>query len=86
MKSLKHGKNISQIEINTTALGIWLVVYDVEYFLSFNDYPWFLNAKISDLYQVELSHSTHLYWPNLDIDLDIDSLNNLEKYPLIFRE
>jgi len=26
----------------------------------------------------------HLHWPSLDIDLEIDSLKNLEKYPLVF--
>jgi hypothetical protein len=27
-------------------------------------------------------HGFHLYWPELDIDLEIDNLENPEKYPL----
>ena len=58
----------------------------MEYFLPYSEYPWFQNAKISELYHVELLHSTHLYWPELDIDLNLDLLKNPEKYPLIYRE
>jgi hypothetical protein len=29
-----------------------------------------------------LLHGYHLYWPELDVDLEIDDLENPEKYPL----
>jgi len=29
-----------------------------------------------------LLHGFHLYWPDLDVDLEIDNLENPEKYPL----
>ncbi len=85
MKSGKLGKTISLVEINISAFGVWLMVHDKEYFLSYKEYPWFSKAKISDVYNVELHHKKHLYWPTLDIDLDIDSLKNPEKYPFISR-
>jgi hypothetical protein len=84
MKSKKLGKNISKIEINTSPFGVWLLVADMEYFLSYADYPWFSQAKISELYNVELLHKSHLHWPDLDVDLDLDSLENPEKYPLVY--
>jgi len=31
-----------------------------------------------------LLHGYHLYWPELDVDLEIDNLENPEKYPLKF--
>ncbi|MBU1422042.1 MAG: DUF2442 domain-containing protein [Bacteroidetes bacterium] len=31
---------------------------------------------------VQLLHGYHLYWPELDIDLEIDNLENPEKYTL----
>jgi hypothetical protein len=34
---------------------------------------------------VQLLHKNHLYWPDLDVDLDIDSLEHPEDYPLVFR-
>ena len=86
MKSGKLGKNTSDIEIHTSSFGVWLLLHDVEYFLSYKDYPWFQEARVSDIYDVELLHKTHLHWPSLDVDLDLDSLKNPEKYPLIYRD
>ena len=85
MKSSKLGKSTSQVEVHTTPFGMWILVLDTEYFLAFKDYPWFESAKISDVYDVELLHDAHLHWPTLDVDLDLDSLKNPEKYPLIYR-
>ena len=84
MKSGKLGKNISKVEINISPLGMWLLVHNTEYFLPHKEYPWFKDAKISEIYNVELLHNMHLHWPVLDVDLDLDSLNNPEKYPLIY--
>ncbi|MCX7117725.1 MAG: DUF2442 domain-containing protein [Legionellales bacterium] len=83
MTSLKHGKLTSTIEIHTTPFGVWLLLNDGEYFLSYEQFPWFVDAKLSDIFCVELLHHHHLHWQNLDIDLDLDSLINIEKYPLI---
>ena len=85
MKSNKLGKNISEIEIHTSPFGMWLLVCDTEYFLSYKNYPWFKEAKISDIYNVKLLHGAHLHWPTLDIDLDLDALESPEKYPLTYR-
>ena len=86
MKSNKLGKSISAIEINSSNIGMWLLVHDTEYFLPYKDYPWFQDAKISDIYNVELLHDTHICWPMLDIDLDLDALENPEKYPLVYHK
>lgn len=86
MKSQQVGKNISEVELNITQNGIWLYVHDHEYFLSYDDYPFFQDAKIKDIYHIELLHQTHLYWPILDIDLSIDVLRNPEQFPLISKQ
>jgi len=31
---------------------------------------------------VRLMHQAHLYWPDLDVDLDIASLEHPKRYPL----
>ena len=82
MKLSRHGKNTSTIDIHTSSGGIWLLLNGTEYFLSFKAFPWFLDAKVSALYHVELLHKTHLYWPELDVDLHLESLTHIEKYPL----
>lgn len=82
MKSLKNGRNISVSLENVTAFGIWLFVKGKEYFLDYQTYPYFQRQTIEAIKNVRLSHGFHLYWPDLDIDLEIDNLENPEKYPL----
>ncbi len=85
MKSLKNGTTTSKIEItNISQHGFWLLLENKEYFLPFKKYPWFKNAKISDIINVKLSHGHHLYWPNLDVDLSTEILAAPDKYPLTY--
>jgi len=85
-KSKNLGKNISNhIEIqNISNQGIWILVHDKEYFMPFEEFPWFLQATIEQIYNVEFFHDHHLYWPKLDIDIDIECLKNPELFPLLF--
>ena len=88
MRSLKRGKSILANVENITPFGLWLWVKEREYFLSYRDYPYFKDQTLKTIQNVELLHDYHLYWPDLDIDLEIDNLENPEKYPLkskIFR-
>src|SRR3990170_5835971 len=82
MESLKHGKNILVSVENITPFGIWLFVKEKEYFLSYKDYPYFKDQTLKSIQNVQLLHGYHLYWPDLDVDLEIDNLENPEKYPL----
>ncbi|MBI2251997.1 MAG: DUF2442 domain-containing protein [Armatimonadetes bacterium] len=84
MKSLKHGKDILVSVENITPFGIWLFVKEKEYFLSYKDYPYFKNQTLNSIQNVQLLHGYHLYWPKLDVDLELDNLKNPEKYPLKF--
>ncbi|MBF0216349.1 MAG: DUF2442 domain-containing protein [Candidatus Omnitrophica bacterium] len=82
MRSLKNGKTISVSVENITPFGIWLYVKQREYFLSYEDYPYFREKPISAIQKVKLLHGFHLHWKDLDVDLEIDNLENPEKYPL----
>lgn len=44
---------------------------------------WFKKSPIGGLLNVTLPHSGHLYWPELDIDLAVDSIEQPERYPLM---
>jgi hypothetical protein len=68
---------------NVSHDGFWLMVVDKEFFLSFADFPWFRKATLEQLFEIEFSHGQHLYWPKLDIDLDLDRIQHPEKYPLV---
>ena len=65
--------------------GLWMLVQGREYFLPFAQYPWLRTASVSTLQRVELLHSHHLYWPDLDVDVAVESLEHPERYPLMFR-
>ena len=82
MKLLRHGKDISVSVENITPFGIWLLVKEKEYFLSYKDFPFFKDQTLNSIQNVQLLHGYHLYWPDLDIDLEIDNLENPEKYSL----
>jgi hypothetical protein len=79
------GKSTSKVDVlNISKNGIWLLADNTEYFLPYKDFPWFKEAKISEIYKVKLTHRHHLHWPDLDVDLELESLQNLEKYPLVY--
>jgi hypothetical protein len=82
--SKKPGKNTSDIiEIqNISNQGIWIFVQDKEYFIPFNKFPWFLKATIQQIYNLEFFHGNHLHWPDLDVDIELESLKSPDSYPL----
>ena len=85
MKSKSIGKNISGAEVSQiTPNGIWVLVNETEYFLPYERCGWFEDATVAQIHHVQLLHGFHLRWPDLDVDLDLDSLKNPEKYPLIY--
>ncbi|MBA3776666.1 MAG: DUF2442 domain-containing protein [Betaproteobacteria bacterium] len=85
MKSAAHGRATSRAEVsNVSTHGFWLIVDGRELFLSFAKFPWFEAAAIRDLSNVELYGTEHLFWPALDVDLSVDSIEHPERYPLVF--
>jgi hypothetical protein len=77
---------ISDVEVtNIDRHGLWLFVRGAEYFLPYKDYPWFKNAKVAHVLNVELHHKSHLYWPDLDVDLSVESLQKPEAFPLVYK-
>ena len=86
MKLKSCGKSTLAVDIvQISTHGIWLLAKETEYFLPYSEYPWFRNSKISQIHNVQLTGHGHLHWPELDIDLELDSLACPEKYPLIYR-
>ncbi|PIX16434.1 MAG: hypothetical protein COZ15_05185 [Elusimicrobia bacterium CG_4_10_14_3_um_filter_49_12_50_7] len=82
MKLSKNGKNISASVENISRFGVWLNVKGKEYFLDYTNYPYFKNQTAKSIKNVRLLHGFHLYWEDLDVDLEIDNLENPFKYPL----
>jgi len=86
MRSKQLGANTSDVEVtNISRHGLWLLVAGKEYFLPYQDYPWFKEARLGEILNIELLRGSHLHWPALDVDLCLESLDNPEAYPLIYR-
>ena len=82
--SLQRGKSSSGCEVvNISPFGIWLHVGQREYYLDHARYPWFKKAPVEDVLSVEMPYPEHIFWPKLDVDLHLDSIENPERYPLV---
>jgi hypothetical protein len=62
--------------------GFWLEMGEVRRFLAFTRHPWFRGARRADLKKVNRPSADHLYWPALDVDLSVESLDHPERFPL----
>ena len=83
MTSSQHGASASEVEVTQIdSRGIWLLVSGAEYFLPYEEYPWFRDARVGEILNVELLHGSHIHWPALDVDLSLDSLKDPAGYPL----
>ncbi len=86
MKSATHGKPTSVVEVtNVSKHGFWLMLGEHERFLPFEHFPWFRDVSIGQLCNVELPHPHHLYWPDLDVDVAVESIDHPERFPLVSR-
>ena len=83
MNSSAHGINTSGTEVtHVSSHGIWLLSSGQEHFLSYEDFPWFKEAPIGKVLNIEEVSPGHFHWPDLDIDLGLDTIEHPEKYPL----
>jgi len=62
MKSETLGASTLEAEVtHISKHGIWLLIQEKEYSLSFENLPWFKNASVSAIQKVELLNERHLY-------------------------
>ena len=77
------GTGTSTAEVtNISKHGFWLLLDDRELFLAFNHFPWFKRATVDAIVNLERPAPHHLRWPDLDVDLAVDSIEYPERYPL----
>jgi Protein of unknown function (DUF2442) len=63
--------------------GFWLLLGDEELSVPFAEFPWFKKATIEQLLDVQRPTLNHLYWPQLDVDLAVESLRDPSAFPLV---
>lgn len=87
MSSRKPGTSTSGIEVtDISPSGIWVLARDEKLFLPYEKFPWFERGSVEAILNVEEPTPGHYHWPDLDIDLGIESMRNPERFPLTFAD
>lgn len=63
--------------------GLWLLLGNEELLLPFDKFPWFKKATIQQIEEVQWPTPDRVYWPQLDVDLSVESIRNPETFPLV---
>jgi hypothetical protein len=85
-QSARPGKRTLAAEVSGVSIrGIWLLVDGRELFMSFRHFPYFRDATIAEVLNVRRPYAWHLRWPRLDVDLELESIEHPERYPLVDR-
>jgi hypothetical protein len=81
------GISILPVEVtNISQHGIWLLANHREFFMSYQDFPWFKEAKVREIIHVKQLHTGHFYWPDLDVDLSINGSDSFFIQKIFKRE
>ena len=77
------GTNTSAVEVtHISSHGVWLLTHSKELFMSYEDFPWFKDQPVNAILNVEAQSLGHFYWPDMDIDLTEEMIENPERFPL----
>ena len=83
MSLLAHGNNTSVVEVtHISTNGVWILAHNKELFLSYDDFPWFKDQTVNSIINVEEQSRGHFYWPDIDVDLTEEIIENPERFPL----
>ena len=86
MRPARRGTPALDVEVtNVSTHGFWLFIGDRELCVDFDAFPWFREAPIAKVLRVEMPSPQHLHWPDLDVDLAVDSIEHPERFPLVSR-
>ena len=81
------GNTTSAAEVtHVSRHGFWLLLYDEELLVPFEQFPWFKQATIDQLSDVQWPTADHLYWPQLDVDLAVASIRDPAAFPLVSKQ
>src|SRR5262245_17880316 len=84
VKSVQPGRSTSAAEVlSISSNGLWGLVDEKEHFLAFGVFPWFRRASVADVLNVERPSAGHLHWPDLDVDIAVESIEHPERFPLV---
>ena len=77
------GRFTSVVEVtNISRHGFWVWLDDRELFVPFSEFPWFKDSSVAKIVNVVRPSVDHLYWPELDVDLSVKSIETPQDFPL----
>jgi hypothetical protein len=83
MSSSQPGNTTSGVAVTDISPdGVWLLAADEELFMPFEHFPWFKQATVEHIFNVVEETPGSFHWPDLDIDLSIESIRDPGRYPL----
>ena len=83
MNSSRPGAPTLGVEVvDISAHGIWLLAGEEELFLAHDEFPWFKQGSVAAVLNVREEGAGNLHWPDLDVDLCLESIRHPERYPL----
>lgn len=86
MNSSVHGGNTSDVEVtHISTHGVWLLAHGRELFMSYEDFPWFRDQVVKAIVNVKEQSPGHFYWPDIDVDLSVEMIENPSTFPLVAR-
>ena len=62
--------------------GVWLLYNGRELFMLYEDFPWFKDKSVATVINVRENSPGHFYWPRLDVDLGVETIEHPERSPL----
>ena len=86
MKFSRSGKTTLPVNVGAvTNRGFWLSLGDRELFVAYRSFPWFREFTLRELARVRRPAPHHLRWPEFDIDLEVESIERPDDFPLVER-
>lgn len=80
------GLDISTAEVtHVSKHGFWVLLDAEELLVPFEHFPWFKRATIEQLSDVQWPTPNHLYWPQLDADVSVESIRDPSAFPLMVK-
>lgn len=83
MSSSQLGEDISAAVTDISPDGIWVLLAGDEYFMPFEDFPWFRQATVEQILNAVEEVPGSYHWPDLDVDLGLKTIQDPKRFPLI---
>jgi hypothetical protein len=86
MKFSRNGRNTFPVSVGAVnRRGFWLQLGTRKLFVAYRAFPWFREFTLRELTRLRRPAPHHLRWPEFDIDLEVESIERPDDFPLVER-